>query len=222
MITSFWRNMKQLPLAFFARNTIQVAQDLLGKIISVNGILARIVETEAYGRDPASHAYTRTERSRIMYDTYGHVYVYLIYGMYWCVNFTTEKNDAGAVLIRAVEPLSGIETMKKRRKTDKITNLCSGPGKLCQALAIDRRHNGLKLGAEVKNPRSKLSGIPRIFTPKNGDKYHFSGIKVYDDGFVVPAIASSSRIGITDALDLPWRFFIPGNEFVSKVKFPLS
>ncbi len=183
--------MKGIPPSFFARETVTVAQELLGKIISVNGMQARIVETEAYGRDPASHAYTKTERSALMYDTHGHAYVYLIYGMYWCLNFTTDKKEAGAVLIRAVEPLTGIEKMKNNRKTEKITNLCSGPGKLCQAMGIDKNYNGLRLGKEIK---------------------------VCDDGFNVRKIASSSRIGIKDALDLQWRFFIESNGFVSKVK----
>lgn len=184
--------MTPLPSSFFNRDTVTVAQELLGKVISVNGCKARIVETEAYGKDPASHAFTRTERSALMFDTYGHVYVYLIYGVYNCINFTTEKvGEPGAVLIRAVEPLNKLEELKKRRKTDKVSNLCSGPGKLCSALGIDKTHNGLKLGKEVK---------------------------VFDDGFGVGKIGSSSRIGIKDALDLPWRFFIEGNEWVSKVK----
>ncbi len=182
--------MKELRSSFFARDTVKVAQGLLGKIISVNGIKARIVETEAYGRDPASHAYRKTERSALMYDTHGHVYVYLIYGMYWCLNFTSDQKEAGAVLIRAVEPLTGIEKMKKNRKTEKTTNICSGPGKLCMAMGIDKNYNGLKLGKEIK---------------------------VFDDGFKVEKIASSSRIGIKDALALQWRFFIDGNEFVSKI-----
>ena len=185
--------MKKLLPDFFARNTVTVARELLGKIISVNDCQARIVETEAYGKDPASHAFKRTERSALMFDTYGHVYVYLIYGMYECVNFTTEKmGEPGAVLIRAVEPLSGIEEMKARRKCDKKDNLCSGPGKLCQALGITRQLNGLKLGKEVK---------------------------VYDDGFVVRKIETSSRVGIKDARDLQWRFYVEGSMFVSTVKF---
>ena len=181
--------MKELSPSFFARDTVTVAKELLGKVISVNGMLARIVETEAYGRDPASHAYTKTERSALMYDTYGYVYVYLIYGMYWCLNFTTDENEAGAVLIRAVEPLSGAEKMKKNRKTEKLHHLCSGPGKLCSALGIDKKYNGLRLGKEIK---------------------------LFDDDHKVEKIANSSRIGIKDALDLQWRFFIEGNEYVSK------
>ena len=183
--------MKELSRFFFAGDTVTVAQELLGKIISINGMQVRIVETEAYGRDPASHAYTRTERSRLMYDTHGHTYVYLIYGMYWCLNFTSDKNEAGAVLIRAVEPLTGIGKMKKNRRTEKVTDLCSGPGKLCLALGIDKKYNGLKLGKEMK---------------------------VFDDGFKIGKVAASSRIGIKDALDLQWRFFLDENEYVSRVK----
>jgi DNA-3-methyladenine glycosylase len=183
--------MKELSSAFFAKDTLTVAQKLLGKIISINGMQARIVETEAYGTDPASHAYTKTARSTIMYETHGFVYVYLIYGMYWCLNFTSDKNQAGAVLIRSVEPLKGIEGMKKNRNTENVLNLCSGPGKLCLALGIDKKYNGIKLGKEIN---------------------------VFDDGFKFAKIAASPRIGIKDALDLQWRFFIEGNEYVSKVK----
>src|SRR3989344_262448 len=183
--------MKQLSPTFFARDTMNVAKELLGKILLVNGFKARIVETEAYKDDPASHAYTKTERSALMYDTHGHVYVYLIYGMYNCLNFTTEKNNPGAVLIRAVEPLNKLETLKQIRNTNKLTNLCSGPGKLCQALGIDRTMNGLRLGRNIK---------------------------IYDDNHSVKKISSSSRIGIKDAQELPWRFYLSDNEYVSKVK----
>jgi len=183
--------MKLLPRSFFARNTVTVAKELIGKILSVNGMQVRIVETEAYGRDPASHAFKKTERSKIMYDTYGYIYVYLIYGMYECVNVTTEKDDAGAVLLRAVEPLTGISRMQRNRQAHTITELCSGPGKLCQALGITRKLNGLKVGNQVR---------------------------IYDDGYTVGRIGRSSRIGIQDALHLQWRFFVEGNEYVSKVK----
>lgn len=186
--------MKQLPKQFFKQDTVKVAQELLGKIIVIGNLKGRIVETEAYGKDLASHAFKRTERSAIMFDTYGHVYVYLIYGMYNCINFTTEnKGFPGAVLIRGIEPLEGIEVMKQRRKTDKHHNLCSGPGKLCQAFDIDKRHNNLIVGDEVK---------------------------VYDDGFKLnrSKISKSQRIGIKDALHLEWRFYIKDNEHVSKVK----
>ncbi|MAG60535.1 3-methyladenine DNA glycosylase [archaeon] len=175
---------------FFERDAVVVARELLGKVIVIGNLKVRIVETEAYGGDAASHAFKRTERSALMFDTFGSVYVYLIYGMYNCLNFTTNSiGSPGAVLIRAVEPISGIEKMQERRGTEKINNLCSGPGKLCQALGIDKKFNGLELGRELV---------------------------VYDDGFEVDEIGRSSRIGIKDALDLEWRFFIVGNGFVSK------
>lgn len=183
--------MNILSKSFFAPDSVIVARALLGKIIFVNGCSARIVETEAYRKDAASHAHTKTERSAIMYDTYGHVYVYLIYGMYNCVNFTTEKNDAGAVLIRAAEPLSGIKQMEKSRNTNLLHHLCSGPGKLCQALGIDKSFNGSKIGERLK---------------------------VYDDGFKVEKIGRSKRIGISTARHLEWRFFVEGSEWVSKSK----
>ncbi len=182
--------MQEILPSFFRRNTLKVAKELLGKVIEVNSCRARIIEVEAYKDDPASHAYHKTERSQIMFDTYGHVYVYLIYGMYNCINFTTEEvGKPGAVLIRAVQPLSGIGEMEKRRKTEKLQNLCSGPGKLCQALDINQKFNGTIIG-------------------KN--------IKIYDDNFNIKNIAESSRVGIKDALHLQWRFFIAENEFVSK------
>tara|TARA_Y100000310_G_scaffold314648_1_gene364224 strand:+ start:124 stop:666 length:543 start_codon:yes stop_codon:yes gene_type:complete len=180
--------MKPLPQSFFARDSVIVAQELLGKVITINNYKVRIVETEAYKDDKASHAHKRTERSAIMYDTYGHVYVYLIYGMHNCLNFTTEKEAPGAVLIRAVEPLNRIEELKQKRNTNNTFNICSGPGKLTLALGIDRELNSLKLGKEIK---------------------------VFDDGYIVKNINSSSRIGIKDDLHLQWRFSLD-SEFVSK------
>ncbi|MBI2662658.1 DNA-3-methyladenine glycosylase [Candidatus Woesearchaeota archaeon] len=182
--------MQSISPEFFNRNTLIIAKALLGKIIDINDIQARIVETEAYRNDPASHAYTKTDRSKIMYDTYGHVYIYLIYGMYNCLNFTTETHgQPGAVLIRAVEPLTKIATMQKRRNTLNTYNLCSGPGKLCQALNITKEFNNTKIG----------------------DK-----IKIYDDGFKVKSIGKSKRIGISKATELQWRFYIKDNKFMSK------
>ena len=182
--------MEELPKSFFAQDTVDVAKDLLGKIICVNGYISRIVETEAYKEgDPAAHCYKRTPRSNLMFDTHGHVYVYLIYGVYNCINFTTDENRGGAVLIRAVEPLNNFDKLVEKRKTNNKRNLCSGPGKLCQAFSIDKSLNGLELGEEVK---------------------------VFDDGYKIETVGTSSRIGITKATDLQWRFFIDGSEFVSK------
>lgn len=181
--------MQQLSKEFFARNTVMVARDLLGKVIDVNGMQGRIVETEAYCNDKASHAYTKTERSQLMFETFGHIYVYLIYGMYHCLNITTDKENAGAVLIRAIEPLTNITVMKIRRQTHLVENLCSGPGKLCQSFQIDKKFNGIELGDDIK---------------------------IFDDGYIVRKYTQSKRIGIKEDVDLPWRFFITGNVHVSK------
>jgi DNA-3-methyladenine glycosylase len=168
-----------LTKEFFAQETIKVAKELLGKVISYNGYEVRITETEAYKDDKASHAYKKTERSKLMYETYGHVYVYLIYGMYYCLNFTTDQNKPGAVLIRSALPLKNQEKMTKNRKGNK--DLTSGPGKLCQALGITKKENGLEIGKKFK---------------------------IYDDGFKIKKINKSSRIGIKEDLHLMWRFHI--------------
>lgn len=161
-----------------------------GKILS-----GRIVEIEAYiGNDPASHAaHGKTERNKIMFENGGMSYVYFTYGMHFCFNIVTEKKGfPAAFLVRALEPIDGIESMKKLRKTDDIRNLTNGPAKLCQAMRIDRKLNGIRLNAE------------KLF--------------LADDGFMVHAkdIGTSSRIGIKVGTDRKWRFFLKGNEFVSK------
>ncbi len=128
--------MQPLPPSFFAQDTLTVAKQLLGKIIEVNGFRGRIIETEAYKQDKASHARTRTERSALMHDTHGYVYVYIIYGIYHCLNFTS-STEPGAVLIRAVEPLN------TSGKTD-------GPGKLCREFNITKQqHNGTLVGDTI-------------------------------------------------------------------------
>ncbi|RPH94485.1 DNA-3-methyladenine glycosylase [candidate division KSB1 bacterium] len=176
-----------VPLRFFSHPTLEVAPQLIGKILDVDGVCGRIVEVEAYTDDPASHGYRRTERSEIMFETYGHVYVYFIYGMYYCLNFTTDRDNVGAILIRAVEPLSGIEVMRKRRGIHDLRKLCSGPGKLCEAFGIDLDFNWTKIGERVKLYHGK-SGLVR----------------------------TSPRIGISKATDLQWRFFEAGSPFVSR------
>jgi DNA-3-methyladenine glycosylase len=124
--------MKEISKNFFNRDTVIVAKELVGKILSVDNVKARIAEVEAYKEDKASHARTKTSRSKIMFDTYGHVYVYFIYGMYHCLNITTDSKP-GAVLIRALEHEG-----------------CSGPGKLCKTLGITRNDNGAALGGRFK------------------------------------------------------------------------
>lgn len=180
--------MKKLTKKFFERDAETVAKDLLGKLLKFKSCSGIIVETEAYAADGASHAARRTKRSIPLFDTWGVIYVYLNYGMYYLVNFTCDKKGPGAVLIRAVEPIDGISLMKKRRKTDNIHNLCSGPGKLCQAFGIDMKQHNQDINEEIH---------------------------VYNIGKKVE-IGKSKRIGISFAKDIEWRFFIKGNKFVSR------
>jgi len=178
---------KAVATEFFAEPTLDVAPRLIGMVIEANGVSGRIVEVEAYTNDAASHAFRRTARSAIMFDTYGHVYVYFIYGTNYCLNFTTECHHVGAVLIRAVEPLSGISLMQERRGLENVRLLCNGPGKLCKAFGIDLAFTGSAVGDEIR-------------------LYHGRA----------KAIATGPRIGITKAMDLPWRFWEEGNLFVSR------
>src|ERR1043165_1761042 len=141
--------MPDLDREFFARDTVTVARDLIGTTLIASGCAGRIVETEAYTTDAASHAVTRSRQAAIMRETFGHIYVYLIYGMYYCLNITTERHGTGAVLIRAVEPGRGIELMRARRGTANVPLLASGPGRLCAAFAIDLKVNGEPLGRDI-------------------------------------------------------------------------
>jgi len=182
------KNTTYLESYFFSRETLTVARDLIGTTLVVGKCQGRIVEVEAYKDDAASHAVTRRHKARTMFSTFGHVYVYFIYGMYYCLNFTTEANAAGAVLIRAAEPLCGINLMSRRRGTSDPRKLASGPGKLAQAFGIDLAFNGKPIGRTVKiKPREST-----------------------------PLIAASTRIGITKATDLEWRFFDKDSPFVSR------
>lgn len=172
--------MKKLEKSFFERKTALVAQELLGKVLvykdkdqTISGI---IVETEAYigPQDLASHASRgKTPRNAIMFDESGYWYVYLIYGFYNCLNIVTEGKDyPSAVLIRAVEPLEGISLMQINRKTEKLENLTSGPGKLCQAFGIDKKLNCLSCldkdsslfiaDLEIKIPKNKIKKAKRV------------------------------------------------------------
>ena len=196
---------KKLPSEFYLReDTIALANDLLGKLIVVpddkgGRISAMIVETEAYlGEiDRAAHSFggRRTPRNEVMYASGGHVYVFFVYGMYYQFNIVAGSIDTPhAILVRAAEPMEGIEIMRERRGPMKDRNLTSGPGKLCLALAIDRSFNGESL-------RGK-----RIWVE---DKCSFS-----DD-----EIASGKRIGIDYAgedAEKPWRFWVKDNLFVSR------
>ena len=173
---------------FFARDTVTVARDLIGATLVVGNCAGRIVETEAYTTDAASHAVTRSRQAGIMGETYGHVYVYLIYGVHYCLNVTTERGGVGAVLIRAAEPRRGVDVMSRRRGTSNLRLLASGPGRLCAAFGIDLRMNGRPLGRDI-----------RIIERESE-----------------PPISASPRVGITRATELDWRFYETGNPFVSR------
>jgi DNA-3-methyladenine glycosylase len=169
-----------------------VARQLIGVTVLVDGVGGRIVETEAYdGEDPASHSYSGpTERNRAMFGPPAHAYVYRSYGIHWCLNFVCREEGHGAgVLIRALEPVVGLALMHERRATSDEWLLCSGPGKLCQALGVTRELNGAPLAA----PPFELRAAP-------------GGIKV----------VSGPRIGISKAVDVQWRFGLAGSRYVSK------
>lgn len=193
------RTRKILPKRFYAASALEVAPRLLGKILchKRNGILTsgRIVEVEAYlgGEDPASHAYRgKTPRNAVMFGPGGHAYIYFTYGNHNCMNIVTGKEgEAGAVLIRALEPLDGIQVMKRRRKRVKKEDLTSGPGKLTQALGIDRRLNGADL---TEKP---------LWTCEESPNQRVDWV-------------ATPRIGITQAVRLPYRFRIRGSKFVSR------
>lgn len=193
---------KSLPKEFFLKNTIDVARELIGKVLVrriENGdiIAARIVETEAYlnENDLASHsAPGLTKRNKPMFDEGGTLYVYKIYGFHFCINFVTEKKGFGcAVLIRAGEPLLGIEIMKRNRNTDKLEKLCRGPGCISQAFGFNLTDNYRKLYEQ--------------------DLYieNYESISNSD-------ILASVRIGITKSADLPLRFYLKDSKFVSGKK----
>lgn len=190
--------MKILQRAFYTQKTTEVAKKLLGKLIyhKVNGaeLLARIVETEAYTQnDPACHANRGvTPRNQVMFGPGGYVYVYFTYGNHWLLNFVTAKEGFGeAVLIRAVEPIKGVSAMRLHRPNVKMDiDLTNGPGKLVQALAITKDYYGLDLTSK-----------------------HFH---VLDSGKKPKEIVVTTRIGISDGCELPYRFYIKDNPYVSK------
>ncbi len=177
---------------FFARSVHEVAPELIGVMLLVDGVGGPIVEVEAYDHeDPAAHGYGgRTERNASMFGAPGHAYVYRSYGIHWCLNFVCEDEGiASAVLIRALEPTSGIETMQERRRLDDPRLLCAGPGRLCQALGITRDLDGLPLDTP-----------PFELLPRRDE----------------PEIAVGPRIGITKAADQPWRYALAGSPYLSR------
>jgi DNA-3-methyladenine glycosylase len=199
---------RSLPRSFYLRDSWEVAPDLLGKVIVVGRCRGRIVEVEAYGgaADAASHAYRGpTARNRPMFAIGGHLYVYFSYGMHWCTNVVTGPiGDAQAVLLRALEPLSGVEDMRARRPAARRdVDLANGPGKLSAALAIGRAHDGTDLVAHGRRH------------PPTGE--HVLAVRIVDDGTARSTeVAVGPRIGLSKALETPWRFWVPGNRFVSR------
>ncbi len=181
--------MQRLPADFFVRDVETVARALIGTMFLVDGVGGIIVETEAYdASDPASHCFRGpTKRNASMFGRPGHAYVYRSYGIHWCVNFVCLP--ASGVLIRAIEPTIGLDRMVERRGTSQVRRLCAGPGRLCQALGIDIRLDGQALD----RPPFELSpGEP-------------SG-----------AVSAGSRIGISRAIETPWRFCLDGSPFLSR------
>ena len=188
-----------LPRSFYARSTVEVARGLLGKVLVHGPTAGIIVETEAYlgGEDLAAHsARGLTERTRVIFGPPGHAYVYLIYGMYECLNLVAECDGRpGCVLIRALQPVSGVELMRARRgATRKLEQLANGPGKLTLALGITRAQNG----ADVTRGPLVVRQVP---------------------GAGEIEIAATPRIGIARSPELPLRFLVAGNGFVSARRY---
>ena len=183
---------ERLTREFFARTVHEVAPELIGATLLVHGVGGRIVEVEAYDQDdPASHGFRGlTARTASMFGAPGHAYVYRSYGIHWCLNLVcAEEGRSEAALVRAIEPTHGLETMRERRGLEAARALCSGPGKLCQALGITRVLDGLPL-----------------------DEPPFELLARESE----PPLAVGPRIGITRAVEQPWRYGLAGSPFLSR------
>ena len=183
----------QLDAAFFDRSVHEVAPELIGATLLVDGVGGAIVEVEAYDPDdPASHGYGgRTPRNASMFGPPGRAYVYRSYGIHWCLNLVcAAEGVAEAVLVRALEPTQGLERMRARRGVDDERLLCAGPGRLCQALGVGSAHDGLPLDRP-----------PFELVAARGER---------------PAVLAAPRIGITRAAHQPWRYVAAGSRFLSR------
>jgi DNA-3-methyladenine glycosylase len=183
---------KRLSRSFFKRSVHEVAPELIGATLLVNGVGGRIVELEAYHQtDPAAHSYNGpTSRNAVMFGPPGYAYVYRSYGIHWCLNFVCEpKGSASAVLLRALEPTAGLPAMRRRRGVKEDRLLCSGPGRLCEALGITIAHYGLALD---EPPFELLARFGEV------------------------EVVTGPRIGLTKAVDFPWRYGLKGSRFLSK------
>ena len=184
--------MPRLRKSFFNRSVHEVAPELIGATLTFNGVGGVIVEVEAYHHtDPAAHSYGgQTPRNAVMFGPPGYAYVYRSYGIHWCLNFVCEEaGSASAVLIRALEPTRGLPAMRRRRGLADARLLCSGPGRLCEALGITVAHSGLALDAP-----------PFALCVRE----------------TAPDIVAGVRIGITKAAELPWRYGLRGSRYLSK------
>jgi DNA-3-methyladenine glycosylase len=190
--------MPRLRKSFFNRSVHEVAPELIGVTFLFNGAGGIIVEVEAYHHtDPAAHSYGgETTRNAVMFGPPGYAYVYRSYGIHWCINFVCERaGSASAVLLRALEPTVGLSAMQRRRRTAEPRLLCSGPGRLTEALGIAHAQNGLALDAAPFEVRARKSEVE---------------------------VVAGSRIGITKAMELPWRYGLKGSRFLSKPFRPCS
>jgi DNA-3-methyladenine glycosylase len=178
--------------SFFGRSVLEVAPDLIGATLLVSGVGGRVVEVEAYHHtEPAAHSFHGpTARNAVMFGPPGYAYVYRSYGIHWCLNFVCEpKGSASAVLIRALEPLTGLAAMRRRRGMADERLLCAGPGRICEALAVTAAHNGLALSKPPFEIFARTQALEVVTGP---------------------------RIGLTKAIDKPWRYGLKGSRFLSK------
>jgi DNA-3-methyladenine glycosylase len=184
--------MPRLRKSFFNRSVHEVAPELIGATFLFRGVGGIIVEVEAYHHtEPAAHSYGgETARNAVMFGPPGYAYVYRSYGIHWCINFVCERaGSASAVLLRALEPTEGLRAMHRRRRTADVRLLCSGPGRLTEALGITHAQNGLALDTAPFELRAPVSACE---------------------------VAAGPRIGITKAVELPWRYGLKGSRFLSK------
>ena len=183
---------ERLTRRFFDRSVLEVAPDLIGATLLVGGVGGAIVELEAYHHtDPAAHSYRgRTDRNAVMFGPPGYAYIYRSYGIHWCLNFVCEgEGSASAVLIRALQPVTGLATMRRRRGLSDERLLCAGPGRLCEALAVTHAHNGLRLDRQPFALYARTEPVE---------------------------IAVGPRIGLTKAVERPWRYGLAGSRFLSR------
>jgi DNA-3-methyladenine glycosylase len=191
-VATLHKTPEPLTQRFFDRSVLEVAPELIGATLLVGGIGGVIVEVEAYHHtEPAAHSYGgRTPRNAVMFGPAGFAYVYRSYGIHWCLNLVCEGvGSAAAVLLRALQPVEGLATMRRRRKVSNERLLCSGPGRLCEALAVTHAHNGLRLD----RPPFALYARPGEVD-----------------------VVTGPRIGLTKAVDLPWRYGLAESRFLSK------